>query len=474
MTDVCIIYAREDKSLVSHLDKLLRDTGREVWWDEYLHEGQFPRQIEEQLTNAGCVIVVWSNSSRDKDWVRDEARYARDNHRPVIQLMLDKIIIPVGHGQNETIALLNWTGSPKHAGFNRLVHKVNQILGVPKLKWDGRRPGALTFGGKSLALPCFFRSVSSYETQLRPDAATKALELMNTESVLASAYDLTSKKDSKRITAALRRMRRKGSVILLDSGNYESYRKSDKRWNVKRFHNVIRSDCFDFAFCYDNLKPPASVTRNVSDVARRVHRDQRASRHGRILPIVHIPVRNGEFNTAVAPNLFVGLAQALRPAVIAVPERELGSGVIEKARVIWKIRKRLNELGYYQPIHLLGTGNPLSLAIFAAAGADSFDGLEWCRTTTDFESALLYHFQQYDFFQNQTRSAETPLVRLAADATEVSYNARVAFHNLEFFRVWIRDIQKHLAQGRIDRLLITLLPKGVFQELQRTLPEVFE
>jgi hypothetical protein len=36
-------------------------------------------------------------------------------------------------------------------------------------------------------------------------------------------------------------------------------------------------------------------------------------------------------------------------------------------------------------------GNPWSIAVLTAAGADSFDGLEWCRVTVDRRTAQLHH-----------------------------------------------------------------------------------
>jgi hypothetical protein len=474
MADICIIYAREDRKAVASLDRILSGLGWQVWWDEHLTGRGFPSAIQQELRDAACVLVVWSHHSVDKEWVLDEARFVKETGRPLIQIKIEKVVVPVGFGQDEVLDLIAWPETPSHIGFQRLLKRVNQSTGGPKNVWDGKRKLSLAVGGKSLALPTFFRSVSSYEAPLQPYAAIQALELLKTEAVLVSAYDLTHAKHRARIIASLRRQRSNGSIVLLDSGNYEAYRKDDGLWRKALFRKTLSLNCFDYAFCFDNLKPPPSVKANIRDVVSRVIEDQERSRSGKILPIVHIPIKKGHSNTAIAPDLLAGIAEAIRPDLIAVPERELGSGVIERARVVHEIRGRLDSLGWYQPLHLLGTGNPLSLAIFAAAGADTFDGLEWCRTATDHETALLYHFQQYDFFQHQTRSAESPVVRAAADADGVSYNAKVAFHNLEFFQVWIGDIRKDIAHGRIDRLLRDFLPKGFFKDLAKALPGVFE
>ena len=62
-----------------------------------------------------------------------------------------------------------------------------------------------------------------------------------------------------------------------------------------------------------------------------------------------------------------------------------------RAKTIIKIRKTLAPKKQYYPLHLLGTGNPLSILIYSICGADSFDGLEWCQTTVDYNTGLLYH-----------------------------------------------------------------------------------
>lgn len=475
MADVAIIYARENRGVVQLLDTVLTEQGWSVWWDADLSGEGITKAIQAELSSAGCIVVLWSHHSVHKDWVLEEARFVKEQHRPLVQVKVENAVIPIGFGQDEFFDLIGWSGEVSHEGLERLIDRIARHVGTPtRAQWDGKRKLSLSLGTKTLSIPAFFRSASSHETQLRPDAALRALELTNTEAVLASAYDLSGAKYRKQMKALLKRMKRRDTVVILDSGNYEAYRTHDATWTKSAFRKTLVSDCCDYAFCYDNLKPSASTRVNIQDTVSRVERDQTYSETCRVLPIVHIPLRKGQFHTVAAPDLFQGIANALKPELIAVPERELGSGVIEKARVIAAIRAALNELGWYQPIHLLGTGNPLSLAIFAAAGADTFDGLEWCRTATDHETGLLYHFQQYDFFRHQTRSASNPVVRIAADAPGVSYNARVAFHNLEFLRIWINDLQKDITHSRIDRLLRDFLPKGFFRELSRALPGGFD
>jgi len=54
--------------------QLLEGEGFSVWWDRQIRTGaSFDREIEQELASASCVVVVWSRSSIDSDWVREEA-----------------------------------------------------------------------------------------------------------------------------------------------------------------------------------------------------------------------------------------------------------------------------------------------------------------------------------------------------------------------------------------------------------------
>src|SRR5262245_2709076 len=149
-------------------------------------------------------------------------------------------------------------------------------------------------------------------------------------------------------------------------------------------------------------------------------------------PLVHLPrSRAGVTRAQSAPGLVSEVAHRTGARLVAIPERELGDGIIAKAKAVWTIRRALDQVpGPRRFLHLLGTGNPLSFAIFSAVGANSFDGLEWCRTVADEETMFLFHAQQFDFFQYQTARSAYPIVRASAYDQAVNYNVRIALHNL--------------------------------------------
>jgi hypothetical protein len=167
--------------------------------------------------------------------------------------------------------------------------------------------------------------------------------------------------------------------------------------------------------------------------------------------------------TDLFPEVARGVADRLTPVMIAMPERELGQGIIEKAETIWKIRKALNETGQYYPIHLLGTGNPLSILIYVLCGSDSFDGVEWFQTTVDHNTGLLYHFQQRELFGQQSEFCSKP---------ELPYIQATLAHNLLFYRKWMEQIQTSLFSGTIAELAQGYLPSAFWKTLKERLPEV--
>jgi len=294
-----------------------------------------------------------------------------------------------------------------------------------KLKMMNTKPAKIYIAEKALPLPCFFPSVSSVKTNLAPRVYIELISSSSHPLFLISAYDMAaaSKCDFVRIQAALDKSMANGATILMDSGNYEKYWKYDAAWTVNKFHK-IRSSCkHHIGFCYDNLEPSKKVNVETDEVVRSVLRDQ-VGALASVAPIVH-----GMPSTIdkVAKNV----AKKLRPLMLAVPERDLGDGILARTQTVKRIRTALNGLDFYCPLHLLGTGNPLSIAIYSMAGADSFDGLEWCQTVVDHDTGKLSHFQQWDLFRHQTSWGENG---------GLPYDTCVLLHNLEFFKYFMQTL----------------------------------
>lgn len=307
------------------------------------------------------------------------------------------------------------------------------------------RPTELAIGARSLPLPVYFPSISSVKTALRPQDYLQLLSSLGglNGQFLISAFDLAGVDQRQSAQQALASARQAGIITLMDSGNYESFWKDAQAdWKQTDFHKILTDFPCDLAFGFDEQQPPANADDHVTLVAERWQADQAAAGSCQIIPIVHASADE-------LPALCAAVAAKTGVSILSVPERRLGDGVLERARAVKAVRTALNELGRYVVLHLLGTGNPISIAFYSAMGADSFDGLEWCQTVVDHESGLLYHLSQADFFAGQTAWG---------DDGKLSFQARTLAHNLEFFSDWMRRLRDAVSQDRLSEFCRSNLP----------------
>ena len=314
------------------------------------------------------------------------------------------------------------------------------------------RPRELTIGARSLPLPAYFPSISSVKTALWPQEYLQLLSSLGALNgqFLVSAFDLADINQPQLAQQALASARQAGIVTLMDSGNYESFWKNAQaNWKQADFHKMLADFPCDLAFGFDKQQPPANADDHVALVAERWQADQAAAGSCQIIPIIHASANE-------LPALCAAVATKTGVTILAVPERRLGDGILERARAVKAVRTALNEIGRYLVLHLLGTGNPISIALYSAMGADSFDGLEWCQTVVDHESGLLYHLSQADFFAGQTAWG---------DDDKLSFQARTLAHNLEFFSDWMRRLRDAVIQDRLSEFCRSNLPPRAFHHV---------
>jgi len=283
----------------------------------------------------------------------------------------------------------------------------------------------------SFLLPCYFPSISSVKTNLSQVEYLRVLVALQHPCFLVSAFDIHNSQEVTRqeMIRLIEKANNNGTAILLDSGNYENYWRQDARWTIDEFFSVLKTVNSVPAFSFDIQDPNAQNSEIAKQIQAQVLAEQ--SMNPNIIPIIHA-------NDTDIEEIAVEIIQLLSPKMIAVPERLLGDGIVQRAKTISRIRRKLNQSGSYTPIHLLGTGNPMSMLLFIMCGADSFDGLEWCQTTVDHSTALLYHFQQREFFGCQNEFCAM---------LDFPYSQATLAHNLLFYRNWMDRVRESLSEG---------------------------
>lgn len=118
-------YARADQAQATKLAKALEESGFDVWWDALIEGGAaFAKSIETALESCDAVVVVWSKTSVESDWVLDEAVRGREL-RKLVPVSLDGTLPPLGFRQYHSIELSRRHGDFPAAEIARVVHGIS-------------------------------------------------------------------------------------------------------------------------------------------------------------------------------------------------------------------------------------------------------------------------------------------------------------------------------------------------------------
>jgi queuine/archaeosine tRNA-ribosyltransferase len=465
ISEVFICYARDDAEAATRIYEQLQEAGLKPWMDSknLVPGANWDQTIQKAIRASQYFLVLLTDRSVTKrGYLQKEIKRALDfqdekldSDRYLIPTRMDRCTIP------DRLAHLQCADLFQEGGWASLVAALSSPP-VSERKAPGAGPpsvqrlGLFPIGG--LPTPCFFPSVSSAaKNTLTPLQHLEILSALKHPLFLISAFDVAraSREERLKINGLLTKSIEQGQTVLMDSGMYErKWLKS--KWPKRDFHETLRHTPCHIAFCYDHLEPvTATVSAQVEAVVRAVLASRRTTSFQAIMPIVHAS-KPRDF-----PAICRRVAEELDPSLIAVPERELGDGIYEGVETMMKIRAELDATGRYYSVHILGTGNPLSMLMYGACGADSFDGLDWCQTIVDHTTGLLYHSQQLDFFGSQTP--------YGSDRT-LSYLARAFSHNLSFYRSWLASISEATEAGSLGKMCATFLPGTVTEFLRLKLP----
>ena len=135
--DVFISYARADHSRAAELASVLETKGWSVWWDRDILPGRtFDDVIEEALSGARAVVVLWSAESVKSRWVRAEASAAAERD-VLVPALIEPATIPLEFRRVEAADLTNWQGDPENPELQQLIETLDM-----RIRADARRDTA--------------------------------------------------------------------------------------------------------------------------------------------------------------------------------------------------------------------------------------------------------------------------------------------------------------------------------------------
>lgn len=492
MADICLIYSSTDFSLVEKLVNILEQRWT-VWWDDKA-VGRFQKVIPPEIKKAPCILPVWSAAANSSNRVYSELETAEKSGAVLIPARIEECEAPDYHAEWSTVDLIGWNGETDHAGLRQLLRKISSVV-APK----SPPKRTVLLENNKVRLPVLFHSTSSHETRLDPFEAVELLTLFGTgasapkeetrrQTILVSAYDLVDKnyprtKDKgelRRLKKRIKEFSKRGGFVMVDSGNYEAVRLEDKTWCRSDFNEALSSIPHDWVLSFDYSEPTShdpprrSMRSTAAEIIKQSKLDQELT-SSPIIPIVHSPKADSGYGHDLQglPEAVKQIAEELQPPMIAVPERELGPGIFACATKLRNIREELQTLPFYQPLHVLGTGNPFSIVIYTASGADSFDGLEWCRYTIDAEARTLHHTQHFDFFEDQGRMANSPITMNAMDDKNIGISGKVGLHNLDFYARFLVELRTHTDEGKLDVFAQKVLGETKVGQCELKIPRLF-
>jgi hypothetical protein len=90
----------------------------------------YDKVIENALMNARAVIVAWSNTSVDSDWVRAEAAFALKRSK-LLPIRLDDASPPLRFTHIHSINFSQWDGSSGDQAWQKLFADLAEMIGRP-------------------------------------------------------------------------------------------------------------------------------------------------------------------------------------------------------------------------------------------------------------------------------------------------------------------------------------------------------
>lgn len=121
MSDIFLCYSRADATIANRLVERLQAESWSVFIDRNTHVGRrWHKEIERELHSAKAVVVLWSATSRDSDYVLEEAEYGKRKDI-LFPAFIERVEFPYGFGRIQTADLIGWNDGVDHTGLQELL-----------------------------------------------------------------------------------------------------------------------------------------------------------------------------------------------------------------------------------------------------------------------------------------------------------------------------------------------------------------
>lgn len=125
MYDIFLSYSSKDLERVRPLFDTLTAQGWVVFWDHLsIRAGKnWSVELEQAINTSRCVVVVWSQSSIQSEYVREEANFAK-RRGVLLPICLDKVEPPFGFTLRQATDFSQWNQKTDHPAFIHLASEI--------------------------------------------------------------------------------------------------------------------------------------------------------------------------------------------------------------------------------------------------------------------------------------------------------------------------------------------------------------
>ena len=305
---------------------------------------------------------------------------------------------------------------------------------------------------KKLTTPVYFPSISSAATRMQLDSLIEFCINKNYPRLLISAFDLDQMLNGKKSMVASLKKYQKNNFLFMDSGTFESYWLK-KKWNYKKYQEIIKICPGDFYASFDEIPNPEEKSSSlINTTIKHAKNSSTLSKSVPSFTVVH--GNNSRQLIEIIEYMSKNTPEYL--PMIAIPEKDCGKTIENKITTIKKIRKIMSKNNPTNILHILGCGNPLSIAMYAFAGADSFDSNDWSRWIINPKTLQLMDQSHIELLNCSCEICK----RKNLDSTN-----KGLLHNLLFYQNFTQGLQMHIIKNDGLDFLKEFVDRKIFSKI---------
>ncbi|MCZ6617561.1 MAG: TIR domain-containing protein [Gammaproteobacteria bacterium] len=184
MADIFVSYSSKDRQRIQPIVQALEGQGWSVWWDRAILPGSsFDRSIQDAISKASCVVVMWTSNSVNSEWVQTEAHEGL-NRNILVPVLLDPVEVPLAFRRTQAADISDWPRTHNsRTEFAMLLSGIAHALDANGKTSTGTRSSApvrpdVTTDQPSIAILHFENLSDDRQQELLADGMTEDITML--------------------------------------------------------------------------------------------------------------------------------------------------------------------------------------------------------------------------------------------------------------------------------------------------------